>query len=201
MKAWSISYHGVICLLALPTPHPTTCPCPYPPQVEGPEPPYILYLYLHHLINYHQCTPWFPFLTTITCCCSHATLPMPSTIASRMPSPAFNSLSLSDHHSKPEYEIDPFLHQWQISIQTINHHDLWSMISFTFLISSWLTPRRHPRGLPRGKVKAMQLHNLTCSLYLIVSAFHTMMHGHIGPTFTLLLQYPIEYGWYKWPNS
>ena|SRR5258706_11673704 len=92
----------------IPTPHSTICPCSSPST--GGSTRATLYT-LHLPASYHQLSPLHPLICfslppSPAAATSHAKLPVPSTLASRMPSPAVDYLHFSDHDSEPEHEID-----------------------------------------------------------------------------------------------
>src|ERR1700749_2393998 len=114
LKAQIISNHSTICLLAHPSPsfHNLSLFLTLHRWWHAPEP--LLYILLLPAPSHppSPLQPPIPFSppqsAAATPSSSHATSPTPSTIASKMTSPAADPLHLSDHDSEPEHEIDSF---------------------------------------------------------------------------------------------
>ena len=131
-----------------PIPQPVPVPVPHPPQVAAPEP--LLYTLplpvpYHPLSSLHPPITFSPPPSPAAAASSHATSPAPSTITSRMTSPAVGPLHLSDHDSGSEQRLSIFLCQWQTLIQAMNLL-CGSTISLNSLICSWSTPKGAAKG-------------------------------------------------------
>jgi len=95
----------------IPAPYPTTCPCSSP-STGGSTTTTIIYSTFTCTISSSITTSppisFSPPPSPAAAASSHATSPVPSTIASRMTSTAVGTLHLSDHDSEPEQEVEHF---------------------------------------------------------------------------------------------